>query len=304
MRNKRILRLDRIKTLALVAVYLCAHATGTAGATVRDDGQHSSHAGHPSESTQKATTKVKQQAEPKPGTPEEVVYSCPMHPRVTSKKAGACPKCAMALVAKASGETGDDVAGGSSNHSTGRMVPERWEISTAKMERIAAYDRHGQRLNFYLDLIKAKTVAINFVASPCAGACESMNSFREAQRRLGERLGASVKLITVYLSETPADVSKLQKMAADYEVGAAWSLVAINKSEVEQLLRAFGKPDLLHADTSSPLIVGNEASGYWTQLDDAAPAVQLIKAIENALTKNPEASATTPCCGIGLITFN
>lgn len=292
MRNKRILRLEHITTLVLVAVYLCAHATGAASATVRDDGQHSTHAGHPSESTQKASSEVKQQAEQKSGTPE-VVYSCSMHPDITSKKAGACPKCAMALVAKASGEAGDGVAGGSSNHSTDGMPPERWEISTAKMERIAAYDRHGQRLNFYLDLIKAKTVAINFVSSPCAGACESMNSFREAQRRLGERLGDSVKLITVYPSETPADVSKLQKMAADYEAGAAWSLVAISKSEVEQLLRAFGRPDPLHAGTSSPLIVGNEATGYWTQLDDAAPAAQLIKAIENASTKNPEVSATT-----------
>ncbi len=34
--------------------------------------------------------------EPKP-PPAEVVYECPMHPEVTSKKPGKCPKCGMAL---------------------------------------------------------------------------------------------------------------------------------------------------------------------------------------------------------------
>jgi histidinol phosphatase-like enzyme len=28
------------------------------------------------------------------------VYTCPMHPEVTSDKAGKCPKCGMALVKK------------------------------------------------------------------------------------------------------------------------------------------------------------------------------------------------------------
>lgn len=30
----------------------------------------------------------------------EVVYTCPMHPEVTSDKPGDCPKCGMALVKK------------------------------------------------------------------------------------------------------------------------------------------------------------------------------------------------------------
>lgn len=33
-------------------------------------------------------------------TPRAVVYTCPMHPEVTSNKPGTCPKCGMALVKK------------------------------------------------------------------------------------------------------------------------------------------------------------------------------------------------------------
>jgi len=31
---------------------------------------------------------------------EKVVYTCPMHPEVTSDKPGKCPKCGMTLVVK------------------------------------------------------------------------------------------------------------------------------------------------------------------------------------------------------------
>jgi hypothetical protein len=31
-------------------------------------------------------------------TAEKVVYTCPMHPEVTSDKPGSCPKCGMDLV--------------------------------------------------------------------------------------------------------------------------------------------------------------------------------------------------------------
>lgn len=33
-------------------------------------------------------------------TTGQVVYTCPMHPEVTSDKPGTCPKCGMALVEK------------------------------------------------------------------------------------------------------------------------------------------------------------------------------------------------------------
>jgi hypothetical protein len=44
-----------------------------------------------------AAEKLKAAQKPKPA---KVVYTCPMHPEVTSDKPGKCPKCGMNLVPK------------------------------------------------------------------------------------------------------------------------------------------------------------------------------------------------------------
>ncbi len=40
------------------------------------------------------------------GAPRAAVYACPMHPQVTSDKAGECPICGMALVASQESKDG------------------------------------------------------------------------------------------------------------------------------------------------------------------------------------------------------
>ncbi len=44
-------------------------------------------------------------------TTAKVVYTCPMHPEVTSDKPGKCPKCGMTLVKKKPAAKNNDMQG-------------------------------------------------------------------------------------------------------------------------------------------------------------------------------------------------
>jgi hypothetical protein len=55
------------------------------GHTPPPAGGHGEHGSHPSGSATQ---------------PAAAIYTCPMHPEVTSDRPGTCPKCGMALVKK------------------------------------------------------------------------------------------------------------------------------------------------------------------------------------------------------------
>ena len=71
-----------------------APAHGNAG-----DGRTQEHAGHVHGGGE--ASPPRSGSESQAGGPATVLYTCPMHPEVTSSEPGRCPKCGMKLVPKA-----------------------------------------------------------------------------------------------------------------------------------------------------------------------------------------------------------
>src|SRR5690242_14964324 len=68
-------------------------------------------------------------------------YECPMHPEITSKRPGKCPKCKMTL--RFTPDKPKD------------EVPPAEPASTAvRIPDVPVQDQNGKSLNFYTDLVK------------------------------------------------------------------------------------------------------------------------------------------------------
>ena len=66
---------------------------------------------------------------------------------------------------------------------------------TLKIPDVPVTDQHGRTLNFYSDLVKGRTVAINFMFTTCTTICPQLTmAMRRIQQQLGDRVGRDVWL--------------------------------------------------------------------------------------------------------------
>lgn len=255
---------------------------------------------------------VAKKATAKSAAKAAAVYSCPMDPEVKSKKPGRCPKCGMALrLVKeetpaeheahekegAATEAGAaTTTGATANGAATPVAP-----NTLKIPDTTVYNQHGQKLNFYTDLVKGKTVAINFVFTTCTTICPPLTAtFRKVQQELGERVGRDIELISVSVDPTTDVPERLKEFSAKFKVAPGWTFVTGSKPEVDQLLKALGAAVADRNDHTPMILIGNEAAGYWTRTYGLAPASTLVKVINEAATKSsatPAAAAASSTSG-------
>ncbi|HZB45154.1 MAG TPA: SCO family protein, partial [Pyrinomonadaceae bacterium] len=162
-------------------------------------------------------------------------YVCPMHPDVVSGSPGKCPECGMFL--KAAG--GEKPAPARPEKSA--ASPKTAEAAAPRIPDLPVYDQQGRRLNFYTDLVKGKTVAINFVFTTCTTVCPPLSAtFRRVQQELGGRAGNDVALISVSVDPTTDTPERLKGFAEKFKAGPGWTFVTGGKAEIDSLLKALG----------------------------------------------------------------
>jgi cytochrome oxidase Cu insertion factor (SCO1/SenC/PrrC family) len=238
-----------------------------------------------------------------------VIYSCPMDPEVKSNKPGRCPKCGMnlrPLTGATAGHEGhaDEAAPADATGATTTTAPGASATNTAatgtaatgttttiapsslKIPDTVVYDQHGRKLNFYTDLVRGRTVAINFIFTTCTTICPPLTAtFRKVQQELGERVGRDIHLISISVDPATDTPERLKEFSAKFKVAQGWTFVTGSKPEMDQLLKALGAGVSDKNDHTPMLLVGNDAAGYWTRTYGLAPAATLVKVVNEAANK-------------------
>lgn len=210
--------------------------------------------------------------------PTMASYSCPMHPAITSSKRGRCPKCGMTLRPVADQVDIGTLPPSAASAATGEAT----SISSSRIPDIQVLDQNGKPLNFYSDLIKGKTVAINFIFTTCTTICPPLTAtFRRVQQDLSQR-AIPAQLISISVDPSTDTPQRLRDFAAKFKAGPGWTFVTGEKGEIDSLLRALGVAVADKNDHTPMILVGNDVRDYWTRTYGLSSPTVLEKVIAEA----------------------
>jgi cytochrome oxidase Cu insertion factor (SCO1/SenC/PrrC family) len=240
----------------------------------------------------------------KPATKTAKVYACPMHPDVKSSRKGKCPKCKMDLqlvrettksadkeIPVASVAVGEIVtADVNTSSATGNISG---PTKTLMIPDVEVLDQEGHALHFYSDLIKGKTVAINFIFTNCTTICPPLAAtFARVQKEMGEKVGKDVHFISISVDPLTDTPERLKVWGAKFKASVGWTFVTGSKPEVDKLLNALGASITRREDHSPVVIVGNDLRGVWTRTYGLAQISQMVTLIESVIEGKSDESQT------------
>jgi len=207
-----------------------------------------------------------------------------MHPEIKSKQRGKCPKCKMDLILQTTSVPATTSAVDDRVNTGGKL----------KIPDIPVLDQDGNTLHFYTDLIKNKTVAINFIFTNCTTICPPLAAtFARLQKEMGETIGTDVHLISISVDPLTDTPERLKAWGAKFKAGPGWTFVTGEKQEMDKLLTALGAAVSKREDHTPSMIIGNDSKSVWTRTYGLAKISQLMGVIQNVMAGKVDESTAT-----------
>ena len=211
---------------------------------------------------------------------KEVVYTCPMHPEVKSKKKGQCPKCKMDLRPARAEGAGAETAAASDMDAA---PDDSHAASKMSIPDVELLDQDGHAVHFYTDLVKGKVVVVNFIFTTCTTICPPLGAtFARVQKDLGERTGRDVQFISISVDPATDTPERMKAWGAKFHAGPGWTFVTGDKPAINELLKALGAGVARPEDHTPFVLIGNDARGTWRRAYGLVKPSQLVQLISDA----------------------
>ncbi len=129
----------------------------------------------------------------------------------------------------------------------------------------------GDDLRFYNDLIKGRTVAINFVFTRCGMVCPLLGfRFGQLRQQLDKTPNAAVQLISISTDPNYDTPARMQAWAEQFHTGAGWTQVTGNKQDIDHLLKSLKAFSADKQDHSSLVLLIDDQRNEWKWIDGAS----------------------------------
>jgi len=157
----------------------------------------------------------------------------------------------------------------------------------AYFPNVALTTHQGRTVRFYDDLLRGKTVLLNFFYIHCLdGQCPLQTAnLKRVQALLGERVGREVFMYSITLQPEIDRPSLLRQYVEAFGIGPGWQFLTGRPADVERLRRKLGfadpdpKVDSDKSNHTGVVRYGNEAKSLWGGCPALAEPEVIVRAV-------------------------
>jgi len=147
----------------------------------------------------------------------------------------------------------------------------------------------GRAVRFYDDLLRGRIVTVNFMYVECEGTCPGVTStLVEVQKRLGERAGRDVLMVSITLQPDADTPERLRAYAERYGAGPGMVFLTGRPGDIDVLRRALGFSDERNPGADGDrkqhlgiLRIGNESRDWWAACSSLSGPDQILALLDS-----------------------
>ena len=134
--------------------------------------------------------------------------------------------------------------------------------------------QHGERVRFYTDVLRGKTVLIHFIFTQCTDSCPTQTARVAAvQSLLSDAASRGIAFVSISVDPEHDTPHALDEYASRFGARPGWTFLTGNKTDVDDVLRRVGQLAPTREAHTTLFLLGNVKSGRWIKLHpDSDPA--------------------------------
>lgn len=164
--------------------------------------------------------------------------------------------------------------------------PPREVIRERHLPNVTLRTHDDRAVRFYDDLVKDRTVVINFMYARCEGVCPGITAnLVRVQKILADRIGRDIFMYSITLKPEQDTPAVLAQYAGMYRTGPGWWFLTGAPDDLEMLRRKLGfvspdpKVDADDAEHIGNVRYGNEARLLWAACPGLADPEFIVESI-------------------------
>ena len=160
---------------------------------------------------------------------------------------------------------------------SGGMAPQAEAKAREYFTDLPVVDQNGRELRFYSDVLRGRTVLIDFIYTSCEDACPLATAkLNELRKTLGERFGEDVFFISFTVDPERDTPNHMKAFAAERDADVpGWLWLTGKPEDVNTIIKRFGQYTSDIESHTAMMVAGNVPNQHWTKIPPMADSSQI-----------------------------